>query len=527
MAERSGGPDRTPVLVGVGKITDRATPETGLSPLELMERAARRAAADAGPAEALLDAIDVVATSGLTVDEDIAGLEGLRTYKNAPLTLCRRLGVAPRQIVTNPVGGDTPQKLVNHYAAEIAAGRAEAALLAGGEALKTMMGRLAAGLDLEAWREDPDAAPPQLLASPRPPATPHEVAHGIQYPANVYPLFENALRRKHGWTLNEHAGAMGALFARFAAVAAEHPDAWYPTARSAEELATPSPQNRMVAFPYPKYLNAVIQVNMAAAVILTTRDRARALGVPEEKLVYLLGCGDATDVWHVTERADFHSAPGFRLAAEEALRMADISVDRIDLFDLYSCFPCAVRIALDTLGLAPDDPRPLTVTGGLPYFGGPGNNYTMHGIVSMAERLRARPGAVGFVNGNGWFLTKHAVGVYATAPQGGPAPFADAAWARRAPADYAEDLAKGDAPPFTERPEGAGRVETYTVIFDRTGPTRGVVVGRLESGARFLAETPNDRDLLEKICAADFLDATGQAAPAAEPGGVNRFTPAP
>lgn len=37
--------------------------------------------------------------------------------------------------------------------------------------------------------------------------------------------------------------------------------------------------------------------------------------------------------------------------------------------DLYSCFPCVVQIAADVLGMAHDDPRGFTVTGGLPFYG--------------------------------------------------------------------------------------------------------------------------------------------------------------
>ena len=60
--------------------------------------------------------------------------------------------------------------------------------------------------------------------------------------------------------------------------------------------------------------------------------------------------------------------------AQETFHMADCTISEIDAFDIYSCFPSAIQIACDEIGLDIDDPRNLTVTGGLPYFGGPGNN---------------------------------------------------------------------------------------------------------------------------------------------------------
>jgi acetyl-CoA C-acetyltransferase len=193
-----------------------------------------------------------------------------------------------------------------------------------------------------------------------------------------------------------------------------------------------------------------------------------------------------------------------RAAALGALAHAGIRLDEIDAFDLYSCFPSAVEMACDMLGLAEDDPRGLTVTGGLPYAGGPGNAYTLHALAAMAECVRARPGAKGLVTGNGWYVTKHAALVVASAPR--------------------PERAGGDAPPpaepraaepepvtLREEAEGPAHVETYTVGYDREGaPARGIVVGRLDDGSRFLANTPKDRALLEDFVKHDALGRPGR-----------------
>jgi acetyl-CoA C-acetyltransferase len=340
------------------------------------------------------------------------------------------------------------------------------------------------------------------------------VAYGIKEPANVYPLFENALRGHYGRSLEEHQECMGELYQCFNSVAAANPLSWFPTRRSAEEIATATEQNRYVGFPYTKYLNSVIQVNMGASLVLTSVAKARELGVPESKFVYLHGCADGNDAWHLHERTDYHSSPAIRGLGERALAMAGKRIDEIDFFDLYSCFPSAVQIACDALGVAHDDPRGLTVTGGLPYFGGPGNNYVTHAIAHMMERLRAKPGSVGLLNGNGWFVTKHAMGVYSTAP-----PIRD--WQRDDPAGYQSELLGPPHPPFTENPAGPATVETYTVLNGRRGLEGAIVVGRLQDGTRFLADAP--KSAWTAMMEHDMLGATGEVT---QVDGRNVFAPA-
>jgi acetyl-CoA C-acetyltransferase len=331
----------------------------------------------------------------------------------------------------------------------------------------------------------------------------------------VYPLFENALRGKYGLSLDEHRKRMGELFHPFTRVAAGNPLAWFPVERSASELSTVSDKNRYVGFPYTKFLNSIIEVNMGAALIMTSAARARELGVPENRMVYLHGCGDANDLWYLSERIDYCSSPALRVAAREALSMAGKAVADMDFFDLYSCFPSAVQVACDELGISWDDPRGLTVTGGLPYFGGPGNNYVLHAIAHMMERLRAHPGKFGLLNGNGWFLTKHSVGIYSTTPPQGP-------WQRRDPEEYQVALLEQPHPPFTEAPQGCATVETYTVINGREGPESGIVIGRLDDGTRFIARTPNDTGTLQAMMRIDMLGARGTVS---SRDGINLFVP--
>ncbi len=484
--------DRTPILVGAGQLTQRdVAPAAALEPVAMMEVVARRAAEDAGGGVALLGRVDSLAVVNVFS----------WPYANPPGLLAERLGMRPAEAICTTVGGNTPQWLVNETAGKIAAGRVRVALLAGAEAVRTVLRARKARHQLD-WSSGGDGTP-SMVGDTRDGTSEHEVAHGLMLPTQIYPLFENALRARAGRGLAEHQAMLGELCGRLAAVAAGNPHAWFRQARTADEIATVTPSNRMIGFPYPKLMNAIIEVDQAAAVLMTSVGEARTLGIPRDRWVYLWGSGQAHDRWFVSERVDYTSSPAIREAGRQALAAAGIGIDRVEHLDVYSCFPAAVQIGRDALGIAADDPRPLTVTGGLPYFGGPGNNYSMHAIAEMMARLRARPGAIGLVTALGWYLTKHAVGVYSAAPKDGP-------FVREDPAPRQAELDAGRAPELVREPSGPARIETYTVLHDRDGaPVRGLVIGRLDDGRRFLAAAPDDRALLEGLVAREAVGLRG------------------
>ena len=478
---------RTPVLIGGGQKTYRkgSTP----CPRAMVLEAVTLAVADAGiPLSALAQA-DTVNVVGFTIDSPGAAKRlKVPRMANPPAALAEDLGSKPRVALYTCMGGNTPQALVNLSCERIARGEADLVVLAGAEFLGSLMKKLAAGEDLASFGGGPDTSP-EVWGDPREGCTPQEDAHGISFPANTYPMFENALRAKLGRSLDAHQTAMGRLFARFNAVAQHNPDAWFPKARTAEEIATEGPDNRMVGFPYTKYLNAIIQVDQSAAVILASTAKADELGVAADKRVYLHGCSDASEVWNPIDRADLAASPAIRLCGQKAFAMAGKTVADMALLDIYSCFPSAVEIACAELGIGADDPRPLTVTGGLPYFGGPGNNYVMHSIVSMLRGLRGKPGQFGLVTANGWYLTKHAVGIYSTTPPSQP-------FEREVPKTYQKQIDALPRPEIAWEPSGPATIETYTVVHGRDGPRMGIVFGRDASGRRFIANTPTDEKTL-------------------------------
>jgi len=503
------------VIAGVAQITDTtSSPLQARSPLGLMADAARAAADDAGPGEALLREIDSLMAVRLFSDSTPRFKSPFGKIANPPWSVAQRIGALPREMVYTPGGGNMPQAALNRACERIAAGESSVTLLVGGEALRTELAARRQGLQLD-WSEDAPVIADEL-GGHRMGFSAHEAAHGMRAAINIYPLIEQAIRGARNRSIQEHSMAMSRLFARFAAVAKDNPLATRRAGYSAEEIAGCTPTNPMIGFPYTKLMTANAYVDQAAALIVCCSAKADEMGIASSKRVYLHGCAQGNDHWYVSERWNLHSSPAIREVVAKTLAMAGKTLDDVAVFDLYSCFPSAVEIACQEIGLAEDDPRGFTVTGGLPYFGGPGNNYAMHAIAAMVERLRKMPGSFGLVTANGNYVTKHAAGLYSTTPPGRP-------WEREDPTMLQRELDALPKAPFTEKPNGRAKIETYTVIHSKTGPELGIVVGRLtENGLRFIANTPNDPGLFADL---ETRDALGRLGSVRSEGERNFFVP--
>src|SRR6185436_7782970 len=352
--------ERTPVLIGAGQFTYRGDPASSPSPTNLLKIAAERAAADAGIGAQGLAALDSIVVAPSAIAQPGASRSrGAPFSSNAPAQLGAMLGAKPRWAALTAMGGNSSQAMINGLAERIARGETELGLAIGCEVLGSVSKRMAKGVGFDDWiaAEDLSLDAPPVLGETRPGVSPYEARHGLDRPINIYPIFENALRARDGRSLGDHAARIGALFERFTEVAADNPYAWFPTRRSAEELTTVSEKNRMIGFPYPKLVNAIMEVDQSAGVLIASVKKARELGVPEAKWVYLHGCADAHDLWHVLERQDFHSSPAMRLTGQRAFEMAGISAGDLKYIDLYSCFPSAVQVGAEELGIPLDDPR--------------------------------------------------------------------------------------------------------------------------------------------------------------------------
>jgi len=465
---------RTPVLIGAGQVNQRDD-QSPVEPVELMAVAARRAV-DARVLEAV-DSIRVVKLLSWR-------------YRDPGLLLGQKIGAEDFSTSCSGVGGNVPQSLVSQACRDITAGRSEIVMIAGAEAWRTRMRLRAAGVR-PAWTQQDDTVPALPEGDDVPMVGPGELRIELLRPAHVYPMFEQALRINAGEDSEQHRRRIGELWLQFSAVAAGNSHAWSRTRRSAEDIWRPGPDNRMISWPYTKLMNANNMVDQSAVVVLASAEAARRLRVPTDRWVFPYAATDSHDTYAIGERADLHSSPAIRIAGRRALELAGCGIDDIDLVDLYSCFPSAVQIAAAELGLPVGDPaRPLTVTGGLTFAGGPWNNYVTHSIGTMAELLVDRPGSVGLVSANGGWLTKHSIGLYGTQPP--PAGFR---WEDVQPEVDRQPVAKA----MTEW-AGVGTIESWTAPFDRDGnPEKAFVAVRTPDDARTMAVLTDSGDVAASV----------------------------
>ena len=396
---------RAPVLVGVGQLNNRiddgAEP---LEPIDLVAEALRVAEADSGAARVLAGADSV----------RIVNILSWR-YTDPGALVAERLGASPGETVHTTGGGNTPQMLVNQTALDIQAGRADLVLLGGAEAWRSRMAARKAGRKPNWTLLDDSLQPTRTLGRELNMNHQSELARGIVLPVQMYPLIDTAIRAARGWTLDEHRDQLGRLWSRFSEVAAANPHAWIQEPMRSEAIREPSSDNRMVGFPYTKLMNSNNHVEQGAALVLCSVERAEALGISADRWVFPLAGTDAQDQELVTHRQDLHRSPAIRLSGEALFEMTGTGPDDLAHVDLYSCFPSAVQVAADELGLRLD--RDLTVTGGMSFAGGPWNDYVTHSIATMASKLREDPAAVGLCTANGGFLAKHSLGLYSATPQ--------------------------------------------------------------------------------------------------------------
>ncbi|MFN8019830.1 MAG: acetyl-CoA acetyltransferase, partial [Acidimicrobiales bacterium] len=411
------------------------------------------------------------------------------------------LGMAPRRTIATDDGGNYPQLLLGRACDEIQRGESDAWLIGGAEVWRTRQAARAQGVRLP-WTDQPDdVAPTEVVANSLPLFSEGEASRGVILPATVYALFENAWRARQGWSIDEHRDRLAALYAGFSAVAVENPHAWIRTPWTAEEIREPSPRNRMVGFPYTKVMNANNAVEQAACFVVTSVERARALGIATDRWVFPWAGTAAHEHWFTSERWSLGAAPAIGIAGRAAFDLAGIGPDDLAHIDVYSCFPSAVQIAADELGLGTD--RPLTVTGGLSFGGGPWNDYVSHSIAAMVDRLRADAGSLGLVTANGGYLTKHAFGIYSTTPPPQP-------WRH---ADLQPEVDATPSRTLALEVDGPVEVESAVVVHDReSAPERAVVATLLADGRRAWGGT-SDPDAMARFLSEETAGAPGRLTP--------------
>lgn len=460
-------PERTPVIIGVGEFSDRLGPDhAGFEPRDLLAKAARRADEDAGGG-----------WIGRVTSVDIVNVLSW-PYKDLAAEFCTALGISPARAVHSPAGGETPLRLVHDIANRIAGGQDEIALVCGAEAFRSVGMAMKNRVPLDWTPPDPDYKRPVI----------EDVVgmdmfrYGFDSAASVYSLYENAMRASRGLSHDAVQTETGELWASMSEVAATVEEAWIRTTKQPAEIATATPDNRPIAFPYNKLMIANDAVNQSSAVIVTSLATARAAGIADDRIVYVWGGAGARDKADFRDRDRYDHSVSIEAVLDATMQGSGLSVADIGAVEYYSCFPCVPKLAQAALGT--DPAMAPTVAGGLTYFGGPGNNYMTHAVVNMVRAVRAGVHH-GLLLGNGDLVTKHHAMILADhAPEAETFPV-------RYDVQADADRRRGQTPPVRLEHDGPATLETYTIRYLRTGePEYGIAVCRTPDGARFVARVP-------------------------------------
>ncbi|MFX1499512.1 MAG: hypothetical protein ACFFDH_00955 [Promethearchaeota archaeon] len=468
----------TPVIIGAAQITQRKDVDHPLDPLTLIANASRKAIVMLG-VDGLRDFVDTLYMSTISS----------WSYEDASEKLSDLLGIKPVQKHIAPISGNTPQLLVNKAARAISLNENKVILIAGGEAAYSKYRADKGNITLD-WPELPTTTINKMQEATNYYSSKFEVSYKLTAARYIYALIETALRAESDRSLKEHLDSIGKRYERFSKIASENPYAWEQNPYNAKEIITPNSNNRIICHPYTKRMVANLYVDQAAALIITNEKIATNLGIDRKNWVYPMGGADLNNIRYITQRPRLYNSPAIREVSKLALKQAGLKLSEIDAFDLYSCFPCMVEIAQQEIGIPEDDPRDLTITGGLSFFGGPLSSYSMHPIVTGIELIRKKPNMKIMILANGGFNTSESIGIYGSEP---PAK----AWTRQVPNDIQQKIESEVLPEPIEEANGNLTIEAYTIIYDRKGlPEYGVIIGLLESGERTLAFISEDSEKL-------------------------------
>jgi len=464
--------DRTPVLVGVAAVAQReADPARALEPTALMARALERAADDAGSRDWLARA-------------ELVGVpRGFWEYRDPGRLVAHAVGALRARTLFADVG--VLQTTLFARACRAIREGADVVLVTGGEAKHRAQAAQRAGVEAPLTAEAEGVEPDEVLRPAGAIVGPLELAAGLAVPVRQYAVLDNALRFAEGQGVAAHRDEVARLWADMSRVAAANPHAWSREEVAPEAVRDAVGANRMLAFPYTRLHTSQWNVDQAAGLVFASAGAARRAGVPESRWVRPRAVVESDFMLPLVERAELHRCPAFGIAGCRAHELSGLSPADVSRHELYSCFPSAVRIQQRELGL--DPARPVTVTGGMAFAGGPLNNFVLQAAVRLAELLRGEPGAAGMLTAVSGFLTKQGVSLWSSGAGGEAFASADvSAEAERATARVRA----------VEGREGEARVAGYTVLHGE-GPERTVALCDFPDGTRTVASSA-DPDLARR-----------------------------
>ena len=388
-----------PVVIGISSIQQKGTFDELDEALVLMDQATK-------------DAIKDTTNPNIAqyIDE-IQVPKGFWKYRDPGRWIAERNGITSVKTSVTKIGV-LQQNLINSACAKIINNEIQATLIVGGEARFKKIRGLIEGKDFieTELNENPDhyvKAEKDLHIK--------EEAEALGLMAvGYYAILESALRSSKKLSIQEHREMLGKLYEKFSLIASLNSDGWIDEKLEWKNIATPSKKNPVQATPYNKYHCTSWNVNQASAMILCSENLADKLNIPINKRIYPLASSETNHMIATIQRPNMIKPLGLELAAKFIIEISKENNFSANTFDLYSCFPVAVQMFSDVLGLKDEDIK--TVTGGMSFAGGPLNNYMIHSTVKMLSDIRKDNNKIGLVTGVSGMMTKQAFALWAKEP---------------------------------------------------------------------------------------------------------------
>ena len=460
-----------PVLIGVGSLQQKGSFDELDEALILMEKVT-------------LGAINDTEAPGIReyIDE-IQVPKGYWAYRDPGKWIAERHGFSNAKTSVTKIGV-LQQNLINSACKKIINGDIRASLIAGGEARFKIIQALKEGKDFNETQlnENPDSyvkAKEELYV-------PEEIEALGMMAVGYYAILESAMRFKTKKALSDHEIFLGKYYERFSQIASKNPHAWNEKIFSSDEIRIPANKNQRIAYPYNKLHNSSWNVNQASALILTNEELADRLNVPQIKRVYPLIASETNHMIGVIQRPDLTAPIGLKLAADYLLATAEKNQIYPSMYELYSCFPIAVQLFAEALNV--DDATDKTITGGMPFAGGPLNNYMLHSTIQTVMKIREKNDEIGLVTCVSGMMTKQALAIW------GKDPLMDFE-----SKDLTKQAAKLEMPvPMSQLTNGEATSIGCTVLYENNVSTKAIFYAEDSQGHR-LVLTSDKEEIIQAV----------------------------
>ena len=426
------------VVIGISAIQQKGDFENLDEALFLMDQAVKEALSDSGN-KSIKDHIDEIRIpKGFWRYRDPGKwIAKNNDFKNIPTTYVTKIGVLQ-------------QNLINEACLKIENGEINASIILGGEARYK---QLRSVIEKKEYFETKlDENPDFYIKAKEDLYGDEELEELGAMAVGYYATMETALRKNDDENIEEHQNNIASMYEEFSKVASNNEDAWLDHPYSKKEILETSKKNKMLAYPYNKLHCTSWNVNQSAALIICSEELANKLEIDNKKRVYPISSSENNHMIAIQQRPKLYESLGMIYAAKSINKMMEQLDIRLDAYDLYSCFPAAVKMFSKSLELGSELPK--TITGSMPYAGGPLNSFVIHSTVKMIQKIRALEARHGLVTGVSGMMTKQSFCVWGKEYQ------------EQFIFDDVTERAKLDEKPveLSNIAEGEGEIIGYTII---------------------------------------------------------------